>query len=355
MIQVVKARISERFARFCHLIYIAAFAAVFGTFARGRLSWFVPFLLGSLRPWLQLEDRLAPATFVVTTDCRLPERVRCGRPSRAPTRRPGPMPSSSIIPGGVASHTINLASALPAITGTVAIKGQTQPGFVASPLIELNGTGAGVGAHGLVVNAAAAGTVIRGLTINRFDGDGVRIQASNCRVVTCFIGTDDTSTVGSGNGGNGVHILGGADGVTVGGNVNGLGNLISGNDGNGVLIEGAGTTGNKVQGNFIGTAASGASALPTVNGVAIRFGAQRNIVGGTSASARNVISGNGSYGVSCGVRDERQRRPGELHRHRPDRHPGPRQRVQRRLHRRRRQRKHHRRNGCRRPQRHLGE
>ena len=64
-----------------------------------------------------------------------------------------------------------------------------------------------------------------------------------------------------GNGGDGVHILGGADGVTVGGNETSLGNLISGNDGNGVYIVGIGTTGNKVQGNFIGTAANGTSAL----------------------------------------------------------------------------------------------
>jgi parallel beta-helix repeat protein len=242
-----------------------------------------------------LEDRLAPATFTVTNtndagDGSLRAAVL------AANARPGPDAIQFDVEG-VGVRTIDLASPLPAITDRLAVKGQTQPDFLTFPLIELNGAGAGADAHGIVVSPSAAGTVIRGLIVNRFGGDGVRVRASNTQVLTCFIGTDATGAVDLGNGGNGVHVLGGADGVRVGGNTIGLGNLISGNDENGVLIAGAGTTGNKVQGNFIGTAADGTSALPNATGVSIQSGAARNVVGGTGPSAGNVISGNTGSGV----------------------------------------------------------
>ena len=90
---------------------------------------------------VQLEDRLAPAIFAVTTNAD----AGAGSLRQAllsANAAPGADSIEFNIPAaGV--QTINLASALPAITGTVAIKGQTQPGFVASPLIELNGLGAG--------------------------------------------------------------------------------------------------------------------------------------------------------------------------------------------------------------------
>ena len=56
-----------------------------------------------------------------------------------------------------------------------------------------------------------------------------------------------------------------------------------------------GTSGNLVQGNFIGTDAAGKAGLGNFAGVAL-FLTSGNTVGGTSAAARNVISGN-NYGV----------------------------------------------------------
>jgi uncharacterized repeat protein (TIGR01451 family) len=53
-----------------------------------------------------------------------------------------------------------------------------------------------------------------------------------------------------------------------------------------------------VQGNYIGTSASGLAAIPNqVHGVAITGGTTNNTIGGTSAAARNVISGNQNAGV----------------------------------------------------------
>ncbi|MBL8814158.1 MAG: hypothetical protein JNM43_28575, partial [Planctomycetaceae bacterium] len=77
----------------------------------------------------------------------------------------------------------------------------------------------------------------------------------------------------------------------------GSGNLISGNAGDGVNISGSGTSGNAVLGNYIGTNGTGTAALGNTQGVRIADGAQNNTVGGTSAGAGNVVSGNANYGV----------------------------------------------------------
>ena len=74
-------------------------------------------------------------------------------------------------------------------------------------------------------------------------------------------------------------------------------NAISGNTGDGVNITGSGTTGNFVEGNFIGLDAAGTAAVANATGVLIDSGATNNTLGGTTAAARNVISGNVDVGV----------------------------------------------------------
>jgi len=58
------------------------------------------------------------------------------------------------------------------------------------------------------------------------------------------------------------------------------------------------TNGNMIQGNFFGTNAGGTGALANAGaGVEIVLGAQNNIIGGTTAAARNIISGNTLQGI----------------------------------------------------------
>ena len=62
----------------------------------------------------------------------------------------------------------------------------------------------------------------------------------------------------------------------VGGTASAQRNVISGNQGTGVFITGAGATGNVVQGNYIGTDLNGTSAVPNTqlqSGVLIQNGA----------------------------------------------------------------------------------
>lgn len=74
-------------------------------------------------------------------------------------------------------------------------------------------------------------------------------------------------------------------------------NIISGNELSGVRIDGVGTDKNKVLGNYIGTDIAGAAAVANKDGIRISGGAQADTVGGTKVSERNVISGNSEYGI----------------------------------------------------------
>jgi hypothetical protein len=242
-----------------------------------------------------LEDRLAPATFTVTNT----DDAGTGSLRQAITRAnatPGGDTIAFAI--GTGAQTINLLSALPAITDQVVIAGNTQSGFAGTPLIELNGAGAGAGTNGLVIRPGGSGTVVQKLVINRFEGDGIRIRAHFCTVAGCLIGTDSANTSGIGNTGNGVAIQGASTSNLIGGSTAGARNVLSGNGANGVLITGAGTASNRIQGNHIGTNRAGTADLGNgLHGVRMTAGAIFNVVGGAVAGVRNVISGNGENGV----------------------------------------------------------
>lgn len=265
---------------------------------------------------------------------------------------------------GAGVQTINLLSALPTITDPVVIKGSTQPGFAGMPLIELNGAGAGVGESGLVITAGGStvsnliinrfgeagillyspgGNVIRscfigtdstgtidlgnvgsGISIasatNRIgggsaatrnvisgnNGTGISISSSFATgniVSGNYIGTTVDGTAALPNSGIGIYILGGSSGNTIGGTTAGERNVISGNGSSGVYLSGfpSDAGGNIITGNFIGTAANGTAALGNASGGIFVNDSSNNQIGGTSASQRNIISGNLSLGGTGGI------------------------------------------------------
>src|SRR5262249_26374053 len=136
--------------------------------------------------------------------------------------------------------------------------------------------------------------------------NGVEINSSGTSgnvVLGNFIGTDQSGTAKLGNGNDGVMIITGAiSNNTIGGTATGARNLISGNSGNGDEIKVAGTSGNVVLGNFIGTDQSGTAKLGNTNdGVKIAFAASSNTIGGTGTGAGNLISANGTNGVELSI------------------------------------------------------
>jgi titin len=110
-----------------------------------------------------------------------------------------------------------------------------------------------------------------------------------------LVGTDASGAAALGNG-VGVLLELGASANTVGGTVAAAANVISGN-GYGVWLDGTGTTGNVIEGNFIGTGLGGSGALGNVYGVLLQNGAGGNTVGGTAAGAGNTVADNGGQGV----------------------------------------------------------
>jgi CSLREA domain-containing protein len=135
---------------------------------------------------------------------------------------------------GVGQVTIVPGSQLPEITSPLTIDGATQPMGLALPglpRVELDGVSAGTSTDGLIVSAG--NTHIRGLTIGRFGRYGVFMYSP---------------------------------GVQRGGNT--------------------------LRGSFIGTDSSGQFARPNRSGVVI-YASGANVIGGSQAGQRNVISGNG--------------------------------------------------------------
>ena len=196
---------------------------------------------------------------------------------------------------GTGVHTINLLAALPAITDAVVIDGTTQSGYAGTPLIEINGTSAG-SSPGL--RLFAANSTIKGLAINRFVAQGLLIQGAGSNVVQAnFIGTDPSGTIARGNTLQGIW-LNGSSGNLIGGTHASDGNLIAGNGDTGLYLLSSGS--NTIQGNFIGTTATGTAALRNAKDGIYLNNVSGNLVGGTVPAARNVISGNGGIGVYLG-------------------------------------------------------
>jgi hypothetical protein len=215
------------------------------------------------------------------------------------------------IPGsGV--HTIKLASALPAITDTVTIDGYSQPGSMPNTLpaadnavidVEIDGNGMNV--NGLVINDVM-NCSISGLSLVDFgsggslDVGGIAIlgqSADGNAIGGNFLGVLPDGTTADANS-DGIILAGDPVGNVIGGTDPADRNLISGNVNWGFILEGSGNT---IAGNLIGLDATGVNALANGNGGVIDEGAMDNIIGGTTAAARNYIAGNIDRGLKLTI------------------------------------------------------
>jgi CSLREA domain-containing protein len=153
-------------------------------------------------------------------------------------------------------------------------------------------------------DAASSEAVFR----NIISGNGkygiiIRDSRDN-KVYGNWIGLDDTGDARIPNGQGGVQIAGiglATTGNIIGGTSTAARNLIAGNAGPGINISGRFATGNVVANNNIGlglsnTVPAGSGTNQTV-GILIDQGASGNTIGGSGATARNVISGNGGDGI----------------------------------------------------------
>jgi hypothetical protein len=183
-------------------------------------------------------------------------------------------------------------SPLPTITNPAIIDGTSQPGYQGLPLVELNGSLAGKGAAGLTISGG--GSIVRGLDIHGFANDVVLTGQGGNQIQGCFLGTDVTGTSSGAPDIAGVEVQNSPDNL-IGGTTAADRNVATG-----IVLDGSGSTGNVVEGNYIDTDLNGTAALLNADsplnffsngpeGVLIVGGASANTVGGATAGAQNVI------------------------------------------------------------------
>jgi hypothetical protein len=237
---------------------------------------------------------------------------------------------------------------LPEITSPIIIDGTSQPGYSGAPLIELNGGGSAnclkitVGnsiVQGLVINRCGVGiglmnggnNVIRGNyigtdlsgTVSRANQNGMQIESSSNNtiggtdpssrniisgntligvnifrgnfniVLGNYFGTDPSGNFAVPNRNHAISVSEASDNV-IGGTAPGARNIISGNL-LGITVSGSNLGAalrNRIEGNYIGLNSAGTAALGNQNSGIYLLTASDTIVGGATAEARNIVSGN---------------------------------------------------------------
>ncbi|HEY4284495.1 MAG TPA: M12 family metallopeptidase [Chthoniobacterales bacterium] len=182
--------------------------------------------------------------------------------------------TGNVVLGNYIGTSANGLAALPNGLGGLIVTGSSTNNLIG---------GTSVGARNVISGNLATGVWLIGTGVNQ---NTVRGN---------YIGLAATGNAAVPNETWGVYIREGAQNNLVADNV------ISGNGDEGLRIENAGTSGNVVQGNQVGTASGGSSAIGNgFAGVTIYNGATGNIIGGTTAAQRNILSGNGTVGLAFG-------------------------------------------------------
>ena len=273
-------------------------------FLKARLRPRRPRLYARLR-FDPLEVRVVPATYVVTST----DDTGAGSLRQAiedANANPGADTVAFNIPGtGV--QTIAPLSDLPDITDTVTIDGFTQSGASANTnatgvvntvlTVVIDGAGTTYGTTGLRV--FSGGSTVQGLSFVRWQA-AVQVRGNNALVAGSFFGLLPDGTVPGGNAPrNGVDLLRGTSGSTVGGTTAAARNVFGGHSNYAITVDGSG---HGVTGNLIGLAPDGMTVRANQGGVLVYAGAgtpTANVtVGGTATGAGNVIAGNTQAGVT---------------------------------------------------------
>ena len=188
---------------------------------------------------------------------------------------------------GAAPHLISLNSELPIASSPVTIDGTTQGSYAGTPVVFIDGSD--VIGPGLWLTGAAS--EVRGFGVTGFQGPGVRLDGTGSRVRGSYVGVTAAGVAA----GNVVGIEVRTLGSRIGGQVAADRNVVSGNAFTGVRLT-SDSSGTIVEGNYIGTTPDGSAARPNVGGILIEDTSVATI-GGTAAGAGNLISGNTSNGI----------------------------------------------------------
>lgn len=292
---------------------------------------------------------VAGATFTVTSPVGGFASGQLGEAITLANSNPGPDTIAFSIGSGPV--VISVVSSLPEITDTTLFDGTTQPGYAGAPLVTIDANGsiglqfhASAGASGMSrvealairnasvsairsdapvtvvntvlgqvgteMNAGAAITLTAnadGSVVDRNviggNGAGVSLQpgAANVVITGNFIGVEADGTTPRPNRGYGITLIG-ATNTIIGGTTVAARNVISGNtDGSVVCCAGISTIGGSgltIAGNYIGVNGSGTAAVLPPQSYGIIVSDEDVLIGGATADARNIISGNTIGGIA---------------------------------------------------------
>ena len=162
-------------------------------------------------------------------------------------------------------------------------------------------------ALGITLCEGASGNIIGGSTVEEgnlisanstwgitLTGEGVE----NNQIIGNCIGLNAAQTGSLPNGRDGILITNHAAYNYIGGTLAAMGNVIAGNNANGIAISYSANN-NVIQGNFIGCRTDGQMGLGnTQAGIAVMDDAYANLIGGATEDTGNLIAGNATYGIT---------------------------------------------------------
>lgn len=164
-------------------------------------------------------------------------------------------------------------------------------------------TAMGNGNYGFNIRPEATNTTIGGIAssdrniISGNGGDGLYIDGtSTVTILGNYIGTDVTGLIDRGNGDNGITADSSASGLAIGGTSAGARNVISGNTLDGISLDSVSNI--TVLGNYIGIGADGSTAIANASDGIQASATTTLTIGNATSNGRNVISANGNGGSS---------------------------------------------------------
>ncbi|CAN5614826.1 hypothetical protein BH11PLA2_BH11PLA2_51530 [soil metagenome] len=243
-----------------------------------------------------LEERTVPATFTV---------VNLNDSGTGSLRQAlvgaNSTPGADVVDFSITGSIALTSTSLPIITESVQIDGTTAPGFAGTPLVQFNFNNFG----GLVFGQGSANSKLLSLGVINAAGAGVTLSSTDMLITGNTIGLLLDGVTVAGNSGDGIALTSTALRNTIGGTTAANRNLISGNAGHGISIDGG--VNNLIIANFIGTDITGNLDRGNGgNGILLTHGAIANTIGGTTSAAvqftgkapdGNLISGNAANGI----------------------------------------------------------
>jgi hypothetical protein len=149
------------------------------------------------------------------------------------------------------------------------------------------------------LSSSASNSIINGFSMVRTQNDAIYLNgASNCVISGCWIGLDYTASlpiqVNSRIGGHGIYLVNNSNNCTIGG-LN-LRNVISGNTGHGIVV--LSSSGVNIINNSIGTSTNGNLAIGNgIHGISIS-NSTAIYIGNSNPLGSNLISGNAGIGIN---------------------------------------------------------